>query len=98
MTLTKLTFQVFTYLILLNFKICINHLNCSFFCLFLGTDEWEYQWEDEEVTEDIRIPMASLNGDIDYDDEEESSAKSSMTNGSNQVISCLFPLIPLIMF
>jgi len=42
------------------------------------------------VTEDIRIPMASLNGDIDYDDEEESSAKSSMTNGSNQVISCLY--------
>ena len=46
----------------------------------LGTDDWEYQWEDEEVTEDIRIPSASLNGDFDDDDDEE-SAKSSLLNG-----------------
>lgn len=46
-----------------------------------GTDDWEYQWEDEEVTEDIRIPTASFNGDLDYEDEDEESAKSSLTNG-----------------
>ncbi len=46
-----------------------------------GTDDWEYQWEDEEVTEDIRIPTSSFNGDLDYDDEDEESAKSSLANG-----------------
>ena len=33
------------------------------------------------MTEDIRIPTASLNGDLDYEDEDEESAKSSLTNG-----------------
>ena len=52
---------------------------------FLGTDDWEYQWEDEEVTEDIRIPTASFNGDLDYEDEDEESAKSSLTNGGGVI-------------
>ena len=51
----------------------------------LGTDDWEYQWEDEEVTEDIRIPSASLNGDFDDDDDEE-SAKSSLLNGGQVTV------------
>ena len=42
-----------------------------------GTDDWEYQWEDEEITEDIRIP----NGDTDDD---ENSTKS-MANGDDLV-------------
>jgi hypothetical protein len=46
-----------------------------------GIDDWEYAWEDEEVTEDIRIPTASFNGDL-YDD--ESSSKSSAVNGVHQ--------------
>ena len=58
----------------------------TFFTLVVsGTDDWEYQWEDEEVTEDIRIPSASLNGDFDDDDDEE-SAKSSLLNGGQVTV------------
>jgi hypothetical protein len=45
-----------------------------------GTDDWEYQWEDEDITEDIQIPSSSINGDFDDDDEDEST-KSLVLNG-----------------
>ena len=42
---------------------------------FPGTDDWEYEWEDEEITEEIKIPNGSA--DVDVDDETSSGSGGS---------------------
>ena len=43
---------------------------------FPGTDDWEYEWEDEEITEEIKIPNGSADVDVDVDDETSSGSGS----------------------
>ena len=57
---------------------------------FPGTDDWEYEWEDEEITEEIKIPNGSADVDVDVDDETSSgsggSGGSSGSGGSTLAV------------